>query len=878
MASKTVSVAVAAVVVVVVVTIAVGVAVAASLGLQDDVLGATDPQLIPAPSETPDTVDETSVAPAEPQDSASQTTEPPVSPASSEEFETVDVGIMFPSAGAQASHGHDSGVAARLGASDFNAYLEEIGASWRMNLIFADTQFNSTTDTEKIRSLDSKGVKFVLGPETSAQIHSIRSYVDSNGMVLISPSSTSPSLAIDDSIFRLTSNSAQQGRALALLFEQEGIEAVVPIYRADAWGKDIHRSVKNSFEALGGVMDEGIAYRTTTYDNLTFHDHYTDYNRYTFNPAALSGLVNEYIGQYSAEKVAVLVIGFSETAYLLDRTGSFESLHSVRWFGSESLSRDSAFLDHPKASAFAQDVNFVSVRFAPSTNDVYEHVRDYFADFEGLTPGVSAFASYDSVWVLGKAILEVGSADSLAVRNSITDAASTHTGAIGTIHLNEFGDFAAPSYDLWHINDDAWYRSGHFDAENSTFDLASDLVMYRDPARSDLPEVIDVGLMVPYNNDLILIDEIYLARLGLADLNSYLEEIGASWRMNFVLANTLGGHSIETLYQIQLLDSKGIKFVLGPASSAEVHRIKFYADSNDMVLISPTSGSPSLAVTDNIFRFYPDDNRQGNVLSLLFGQEGIEAVIPVYRGDARGDGIYESAKNSFEALGGVMDEGIRYSPEAGLIHCFDVCRKAADYSPEATAYYAEAALLSDLVDEYTGQYSAEKVAVLMIGFSETVHLLDSASSFDNLHNVRWFGSDGSSHDPTLSDDPTVSAFLQDVDFASTLFDTSRNDVYAHVNERFVESNGRTSYAYYFASYDNVWVLGKAILEADSVDPLIVRDAITGVAAAHTGTIGTINLNEFGDFATPSYSLWGIRDGQWHLSGHFDADNGTFSFT
>ena len=465
MTSKAVYVAAAAVVV----AVAVGVAVAASLGTQDDMSEATDPQPTPVPSETPDTVNEAPLTLAEPQDSASQTTEPLILPASSEEFETVDVGIMSPSAGAQASHGHDSGVAARLGASDFNAYLEEIGASWRMNLIFADTQFNSTTDTEKIHSLDSKGVKFVLGPETSAQIHSIRSYVDSNGMVLISPSSTSPSLAIDDSIFRLASNSAQQGKALALLFEQEGIEAVVPIYRADAWGTDIHRSVKNSFEALGGVVDNGIAYRTTAYDNLTFHDHYTNYNKYAFNPAALSGLVKEYILQYSAEKAAVLVIGFSETAYLLDRTGSFESLHSVRWFGSESLSQDSAFLDHPKASAFAQDVNFVSVRFAPSTNDVYEHVRDYFADFEGMTPGASAFASYDSVWVLGKAILEADSADSLAVRNSITDAASTHTGAIGTIHLNEFGDFATPSYSLWGIRDGQWHLSGHFDADNGTF-------------------------------------------------------------------------------------------------------------------------------------------------------------------------------------------------------------------------------------------------------------------------------------------------------------------------------------------------------------------------------------------------------------------------
>ena len=670
MISKTVSVAVA---VAVIVTVMVGVIAAASLGTQDGVPGATDPPpTSTTPSETPDTVHGTDDTLAELQESTYQVSDPATQPAPSGEFERVNVGIMFPSAGEPASHGYYNSAAVRLGAANFNAYLEEIGASWRMNLVFADTLSDLATPLEKIQSLNHKGIKFVLGPHSNAQISGIKPYVDSNEMVLISPSSTSSSQTADDNIFRLAPNTAQQGRVLALLFEQERIDAIITVYRSDAWGFSLYESTRNGFEVFRRVMDDSIPYPA----NLN-SEYFLEKGR-TFELALLSDLVERYTARYPADKVAVLVLGFSETAHLLGSAASFDNLHDVRWFGSESLSRDSAFLDHPKASAFAQDVNFVSVRFAPSTNDVYEHVRDYFADFEGLTPGVSAFASYDSVWVLGKAILEVGSADSLAVRNSITGAASTHTGAIGTIHLNEFGDFAAPSYDLWHINDDAWYRSGHFDAENGAFDLAPDLAMYRDTARSDLPEVIDVGLMVPYNNGLILIDEIYLARLGLADLNSYLEEIGASWRMNFVLANTLGGHSIETLYQIQLLDSKGIKFVLGPASSAEVHRIKFYADSNDMVLISPTSGSPSLAVTDNIFRFYPGDNRQGNVLSLLFEQEGIEAVIPVYRGDARGDGIYESAKNSFEALGGVMDEGIRYSPEAGLIHCFDVCRKAAD--------------------------------------------------------------------------------------------------------------------------------------------------------------------------------------------------------
>ena len=89
---------------------------------------------------------------------------------------------------------------------------------------------------------------------------------------------------------------------------------------------------------------------------------------------------------------------------------------------------------------------------------------------------------------------------------------------------------------------------------------------------------------------------------------------------------------------------------------------------------------------------------------------------------------------------------------------------------------------------------------------------------------------------------------------------------------------RTPVVFYPPSYDSVWVLGKTILETDSIDPLTVRDAITDVAATHTGTIGTINLNEFGDFAAPSYDLWSIRDGQWYVSGHFDADSGTFSFT
>ena len=391
--------------------------------------------------------------------------------------------------------------------------------------------------------------------------------------------------------------------------------------------------------------------------------------------------------------------------------------------------------------------------------------------------------------------------------------------------------------------------------EFGTVDIAVD----RDMARSDLPKIVDVGLLIPSQGELTSsYEDVTMVNFGLTDFNSYLEEIGASWRMNLVRKDPQSD-PIVALEKIQSLDFDGIKLVLGPISSAEIHGIKSYVDSNDMVLIGSISTSPSLAAVDNIFRLSPDDNQQGKVLALLFREEGIKAVVPIYRADVWGDGLYESTRNNFESLGGVMDDGIRYSPDV-------------------TVYSTEANLLSSLVDKYVNEYSADEVAVLMIGFSETVHLINFAASYDNLETVRWFGSDGSSRDNTLSDDPTASAFLQDVNFVCNQFDTSGNDVYADVQERFMEYTGRTSGAHNFPIYDSVWVLGKTILETDSIDPLTVRDAITDVASRHTGTIGTINLNEFGDFATPNYGLWSIRDGAWYKSGYFDADSGTFSFT
>ena len=775
--------------------------------------------------------------------------------------ETVNVGVMLPSTGDLSSHGQDNSLAVHLALQDFNDYLEETDAPWRMDLILFDTQSDPSLAQERIRSLNARGINLILGPESSAEVRGIKPYVDVNDMIVISPTSTSPSLSITDNIFRLIPDDTKQGKVLAMLFEQEGIKAVIPIYRADEWGNGLYASTKSNFESLGGVMDEGLEYPPNT-------------TVYSIETALLSNLVARYSADYTVDEIGILMIGFSETVHLLKSANSYGNLHDIRWFGSDGSSNDSVLSDDPVAAEFMQDVNFVSTQFSTSANDVYKHVNDYFIEFKGATPNAYSFSAYDSLWILGKTIIATESTDPLVIGDALIDVASTHTGAIGTVNLNEFGDLAIADYDLWSVRDNTWYLSGHYDAATDSIKMGSEsppeevniiektdstLSIITTPPSSGLPDIIDVGVMLPSTGDLSSHgqDSNIGVQIGLNDFNSYLKEIGASWQMNLVLEDTKSDPSIA-LEKIQLLDSRGIKFVLGPESSAEVRGVKPYADSNDMIIVSPTSTSPSLAVIDNIFRLIPDDTQQGKVLALFFEQEGVEAIIPIYRADEWGDGLYASTRSNFESLGGVMDDGVRYSTEIN------------DYSDETQ-------MLSDLVDQYAENYSAGKVAILMIGFSETAGLFNSAASYENLHDTRWFGSDGSSNDSVLSDDPVAAEFMQDVNFVSTQFATSTNDVYERVNDYFIEFKGTTPNAYTFSLYDCVWVLGKTILETQSVDPLVVGDALIDVAGTHTGAIGTVNLNEFGDLAIADYDLWSISDGVWYKFGHFNADDSTFDF-
>src|SRR5439155_26558799 len=117
----------------------------------------------------------------------------------------------------------------------------------------------------------------------------------------------------------------------------------------------------------------------------------------------------------------------------------------------------------------------------------------------------------------------------------------------------------------------------------------------------------------------------------------------------------------KALADIQDLDKREVKIVIGPQTSSEVAMIKAYADAHNILVISQGSTASSLAIPgDNIFRLCPDDVLEAKAIVALMLHDGISNIVPLWRNDAGNNGLHDSVKAQFEALGGTVASGFRY--------------------------------------------------------------------------------------------------------------------------------------------------------------------------------------------------------------------------
>ncbi len=106
--------------------------------------------------------------------------------------------------------------------------------------------------------LIAEGVNGIIGADCSGVTGAVLQNVAiPNGMVMISPSATSPGLTtMEDNglFFRTSPSDAREGEVMAEILQERGVKSIALTYTNNDYGKGLADAIQSSFEAVGGEV------------------------------------------------------------------------------------------------------------------------------------------------------------------------------------------------------------------------------------------------------------------------------------------------------------------------------------------------------------------------------------------------------------------------------------------------------------------------------------------------------------------------------------------------------------------------------------------------------------------------------------------------
>ena len=373
--------------------------------------------------------------------------------------EEIRVGVLLSVTGSGHSSGENSQVSLQLAKSDIQSWLNSLGIKAGLNVIVEDTKTDTAVALEKLRNFFSQGIRWVIGPYSSAELAHIKPFADRNGMLIVSPSSVAVSLAIPgDNIFRFVSSDRIQGEAMTALLTDNQIKKLIPVIRDDVWGNDLLGATSKDFTAQGGSVSPPVKYNVSEmYITKILAD--------------LDGAVGEALQSYGPSEVGVYLLSFAEGTAILKGAWEKVNLVKVRWYGSSAYALNSSLPADTAACGFAALHGLPCPLYGldESARYIWEPLRNRIASVIGRQPDVYALAAYDALWVVVRTILALnGDQDILRIKQYFTDQSDRYFGATGNTMLNEAGDRAMGNYDFWAVGPVsggfewkrvAWYNS-----------------------------------------------------------------------------------------------------------------------------------------------------------------------------------------------------------------------------------------------------------------------------------------------------------------------------------------------------------------------------------------------------------------------------------
>ena len=686
---------------------------------------------------------------------------------------------------------------------------------------------NETVNADENRTLieayaGGNGPRFYVGPTTSQGLENLRGnsttrgYLDNDNVLLITPSSEAPQLALpDDNIFRLAFNVERQGTILVDEMKSDNIMSYVTVARNDAWGTELAEHV-NERATQAGMTQRG--------DTILF-----EHNMTAAYWEGIRNMVNASVGTVpDGTRVGVFFLGY-DNAYpnMSSAANSSDALRGgTAWYVPSTTINARLTIAEGTLRDFSAAVNLTALSQDVESNSVTMAIdllvnRD--AEFYD-------YAAYDSVFVLGNAMrmaMEAGenASDVATVEKYMAHAAMNYDGAAlgNSLLLDGNGDLLAPDKFTVHTAT----ANGNWDDGGESSSTVTRIGALVALGSTDYPDDKAWEAMreaaADYNAD---------AQESLVKLIAY-DITDPSDSDGYVAARAL-----ERAYA----GGNGTSVYVGPSLSSNVEAVLPYATANNILLLGYASESESLSEPDdNLFRTAITTGRQGHFMAQVMADADVSSVVTVIRDDAWGRSLNSSIAEALAANDLQSAGVVTFAPGSAASAVGDIAAAIAGSSDAGVAFIATR--------------------------SEQDALAAAAPGNATLTTVPWFVTP-SGYYTDMSQ--ATRDFAKAVNMTAIVLDVEDNAKKSALDARV---SGLDFYGY--SAYDGVHVLGGAIAsvvesgKTGGINATDLRGEMHAAADAYEGILGDIALNTNGDLRSPDrFAVWQVdgSTGNWMDTG------------
>lgn len=359
----------------------------------------------------------------------------------------ISIGAIYPFE----ADAYVNGVSMSAALDEAEEYLNTTNKNARVQFVKLDNDQNDVQTLACMEQLEEKDISYVVAALSSHDLNAAKTFADANNMYIVNNTSTAPSLAVADNIFRIVPDDRVTASAIVKVMNAAGVKKVITIYRNDEWANNLKAEMESNFTNY--QIDPVASYSyDCRFDGIEFE---TIINQ-------LSQLLSSMSVSAFTDEIAINMLSFSEGIDILETAKDVANLSKVRWFGSDGLTFNPGVLSESVVADFMIATKFLSPLVAELETDSYTTVKGNIEKKSGVTSCSFDMLMYDAAVLSGLTAIDImgSNTDFGTAFKQKVEQGNMVCGAFG---LNTAGDRISAQYDFWEIvkeaNNYKWNKS-----------------------------------------------------------------------------------------------------------------------------------------------------------------------------------------------------------------------------------------------------------------------------------------------------------------------------------------------------------------------------------------------------------------------------------